>query len=169
MPLYIEDGLSPKIELLGNIFSSIAFGIVVGLSGNCFLLLTKRDRHSNRMQILLFIYVIFMLLCSTWSIFQSVWLFMATLNKRIPTPVFFFFFTGISPRHVGSRWFHGANSNHPPRTKFYNELQIWGCLVLYQDVSRGSRIVIIVLLSFISFASFSRGIFISIRIAHKAF
>ena len=41
------------------------------------------------------------------------------------------------------------------------QLQIWRCLILYQDVSRGHRLVIIVLLSALSFASFGGLISIS--------
>ena len=54
--------------------------------------------------------------------------------------------------------------------RFTVKLQIWLCLVLYQQVSRGPRVGIIVLLSLVSFASFGRPIFIStppIKFVHK--
>jgi hypothetical protein len=81
MPLYIRDRivLPPylparfKVELLAAIFSSIAYGIVVVLSGNCFhLLLKKRDIYPNRTRIILFIYVIVMLISSTWQQIGSI-------------------------------------------------------------------------------------------------
>jgi len=73
MPPYIEDVPFVKIKLLGAILASIAYGIVIVLSGNCFHLLQKRDIYSNRMRILLLIYVIIMLLCSTWMLLGSIY------------------------------------------------------------------------------------------------
>ena len=61
-----------KVELLSAIFSAIAYGIAVVLSGNCLhLLMKKRDIYPNRMRILLQIYVIVMLLSSTWDLIGS--------------------------------------------------------------------------------------------------
>ena len=58
--------------MLGTITSAIAYGIVIVLSGNCFLLLLKkRDIYSNRMRLFLLIYVTVMLLLSTLAIIQS--------------------------------------------------------------------------------------------------
>ena len=76
MPPYIGDQivLPPylKVKLLSAILAAIAYGIVVVLSGNCFhLLLKKRDIYPNRMRILLLIYVIVMLLSSTWGLIGS--------------------------------------------------------------------------------------------------
>ena len=53
------------------------------------------------------------------------------------------------------------------KQRFTMQLQIWRCLVLYQEVSRGLRVGIIVFLSLFSFTSFGRPILISIEIAHK--
>jgi len=91
MPLYIRDRivlppyLPPylKVELLGAIFSAIAYGIVVVLSGNCFYLLAKKwDIYSNRMRIILPIYVTVMLLTSTWKIIGSIYIFMYNLSLK---------------------------------------------------------------------------------------
>ena len=66
-----------RFKVLGDIFSAIAYGIVGVLSGNCFYLLQrKRGTHSNRMRIILLIYVIFMLLLSTLTLLQSICQFM---------------------------------------------------------------------------------------------
>jgi hypothetical protein len=62
-----------QLKVLGTSFSVIAYGIVGVLSGNCFYLLQrKRGIHSNRMRIILLIYVTIMFLFSTLSLFQSV-------------------------------------------------------------------------------------------------
>ena len=93
MPLYIHNALSLKMRLLGNIFSSIAYGIVIVLTVNCLhLLQQKRGIYSNRMRVRLLIYVIFMLLCSTWTILRSIWLCVAMMTQRTPTYIFFFSF-----------------------------------------------------------------------------
>jgi hypothetical protein len=72
-----------KTQLVGMIFSGIAYGIVLVLSGNCICLhQRKRGNYSNRMRILLIIYVTVMLLCSTWTLMQSVCLFMEVFISR---------------------------------------------------------------------------------------
>jgi hypothetical protein len=88
MPLYIQDETASYLKtlLLSAIFSAIAYGIVIVLSGNCFhLLQKKRGIYSNRMQIFLLIYVIVMLLSSTWTLVDSICLLM----------------TGFVPIHAG--------------------------------------------------------------------
>ena len=87
MSLYIRDRivLPPyfKIELLSAIFSAISYGIVVVLAGNCFhLLLKKRDTDPDRMRILLPIYVIVMLLSSTWKQIGSICILMTGLTSK---------------------------------------------------------------------------------------
>jgi hypothetical protein len=169
MPFYIRDRivlpshLPPyfKVELLGTIFSATAYGIVIILSGNCFHLLhKKRGIYSNRTRIILLIYIIFMLLCSTWSLLQSVLLTMAIITKKIPT--FLLFFQLEFPLAMwGADGFMVRILIIHQEQSFTMQLQIWRCLVLYQNVSRGLRVVIIVLLSVISFTSFGRPISIS--------
>jgi len=62
-----------QLKVLGTLFSAIAYGIVSVLSGNCFYLLQrKRGTLSDRMRIILLIYVTVMLLLSTLSLFQSI-------------------------------------------------------------------------------------------------
>ena len=158
-----------KTGLLSSIFSAIAYGIVIVLSGNCFhLLLEKRDVYPDRMRILLLIYVIFMLL-STWNQIGStsslMWVFTTPLHSSV------FLYRSFALPNTLTMW--GADGfmtrililRQEPR--FIMQLQIWRCLVLYENVSRGLRVGIIVLLSLISFASFGKPISISIQIAHE--
>jgi len=77
MPPYIQGQfvLPPRLkaQLLGGIFSGIAYGILIILSGNCFSLLQKkRGIYSNRMRILLLIYVTVMVFSSTWALIGSI-------------------------------------------------------------------------------------------------
>jgi hypothetical protein len=121
MPLHIPDVL--KIFLLGTIFPAIAYGIVIILSGNCFhLLQKKRGLYSNRMRIIHLIYVIFMLLCSTWSILQSVWVFMTILTKRIPSYLFFFALECPLAMWGADGFMVRILIIHQEQTKFYNAI-----------------------------------------------
>jgi len=161
MLLYIQDriALPPyfEIELLAAIFSAIAYGTVVVLAGNCVHLLQKeRNIYPNRMRILLSIYVIVMLLSSTCRLIGSICQLMDAITP-LPTGVWFNSF-GLTL--MVTMW--GADGfmvrilfTHQDQS-FTIKLQIWRCLVLYQGISGGSRVVIIVLLSLISIASFGR-------------
>jgi len=99
MSLYIQDGilLPPflKEELLSAIFSAIAYGFVIVLSGNCFhLLLKKRDIYANRMRITLPIYVIVMLLSSTWKLIGTIYMVMNDLSSK-DTSLFLYHSFGV--------------------------------------------------------------------------
>jgi hypothetical protein len=73
MPLIPGPDVYLELRMLGTIISAIAYGIVITLSGNCFLLLQKkRGTYSNRMRLFLLIYVTIMLLLSTLAIIQSI-------------------------------------------------------------------------------------------------
>jgi hypothetical protein len=73
MPLIPGPDVYLELRMLGTIISAIAYGIVIVLSGNCFLLLLKkRGIYSNRMRLFLLIYVTVMLLLSTLAIIQSI-------------------------------------------------------------------------------------------------
>ena len=164
MPLHIRDRivLAPdlKVKFLSLFFSAIAYGIVVVLSGNCFhLLLKKRGIYSNRTRILLIIYIIIMLLCSTWTLIGSIHLIMRNLTR----PHHFGLASSFGLPFImwGADGFMVRILTLHQEQRFTMQLQIWRFLVLYQDVSRGPRVVIIVLLSLISLASFGRPIFIS--------
>jgi len=174
MPLYIQDRnivLPPYVkgELLGAIFSAIAYGIVVALSGNCFhLLLKKRDIYPNRMQMILPIYVIVMLLSSTWVLIGSIYMVMNNLSsKDINLFLFRSFEVPIPVIIWGADGFIVRVLIICQEQRFTTQLQIWRCLVLYQHVSRGLKVGISVLLSLISLASFGRCISVFIQIAHK--
>ena len=169
MPLYIQGRvvLPPffKVELLSGIFSAIAYGIVIVLSGNCFyLLLKKRGIYPNRMRILLLIYVMVMLLNSTWKQIGSICILMANLSslKYMTNP---FFYRSFELPLIMTMW--GADGFMVRIVILHQEyrltmkLQIWRCLVLYQQVSKGLRVGITVLLSLLSFASFGKPISIS--------
>ena len=154
-----------KAHVLSNIFSAIAYGIVVVLSGNCFhLLLKKRDIYPNRMRMIIPIYVIVMLLSSTWRLIGSIYMVMNRLSSK---DVNLFLYRSSKVPIPGADGFIVSILIICQEQRFTIQLQIWRCLVLYQHVSRSLRIGIIVLLSLISFASFGRSIFISIQIAHK--
>ena len=72
MPLIPGPDAYLELRMLGTIISAIAYGIVIVLSGNCFLLLLKkRGIYSNRMRLFLLIYVTIMFLLSTLAIIQS--------------------------------------------------------------------------------------------------
>jgi len=175
MSLYIRDLIVQpyfKDNFLSAIFSAIAYGIVVVLSGNCFhLLLKKRDIYPNRMQIILPIYVIVMLLSSTWRLFRSIYYLMNELSsKDISLRLYCSFEVALVMTTWGADGFMVRVPIIHQEQSFSMQLQIWRCLVLYQDVSRGPRVGIIVLLSLISSTSLGKPIFIStppIQIAHK--
>ena len=165
MPVYIPDEIAPylKVRLLGSIFSAVAYGIVIVLSGNCFQLLqNKRSIYSNRMRILLLIYIMVMFLLSTWALIQSICQFMEFISLRDVLPLYFTFLSiAIPPVIWGADGFMVRILIFHQEQIFTMQLQVWRCVVLYQDVSRAPRIVIIVLLSFISLASFGRSTSIS--------
>ena len=172
MSLYIRDLIVRpylKDTFLSALFSAIADGIVVVLSGNCFyLLLKKQDIYSNRKRIILPIYVMVMLLCSTWRLIGSISSVMDVLtSKALNEFLYRSFGLPITVTMWGADGFMVKILILRQEQRFTMQLQIWRCLVLYQHVSRGPRVVIIVLLSFISFTSFGRPISISIQIAHK--
>ena len=173
MPLYIRDQivLPPhfEIKLLSAIFSAIAYGIMTTLAGNCLhLLQQKRDVYPNRMRIFVPIYVTVMLLSSTWRLIGSISSVMDVLtSKALNEFLYRSFGLPITVTMWGADGFMVKILILRQEQRFTMQLQIWRCLVLYQHVSRGPRVVIIVLLSFISFTSFGRPISISIQIAHK--
>jgi hypothetical protein len=155
----IPDELIPylKGELFGVIFSAIAYGIVIVLSGNCFhLLQKKRGTYSNRMRIILLIYVTVMSLLSTWTLIHWIYYLITDLGfahlKVLPFE-FPFIVWGADGFMVGILILRWAQ-------RFAIQLQVWRCVVLYQDVSKGLRLAMIILLSLLSFASF--GMLISI-------
>ena len=164
MLLYILDWTAPslKILFLGDIFSAIAYGIVIVLSVTCFhLLQKKRSTYSNRMRIILLIYITVMVLLSTLTLLQSICSFMAYLTPQNILPGW-----NLSDDYSVTIPFvvWGADglmvriSILCQEQRFTMQLQIWHCLILYQGISRGPRVMIIVLLSLISFASFGRSI-----------
>jgi hypothetical protein len=174
MPLYIR-GLTYsdsiyyfdlKFKFFSAIFSAIAYGIVVVLSGNCFhLLRKKRGIYSNRLRILLLIYIVIMLLSSTWRLLGSTCILMNFLipprRDVCPASLPRSFAVPLAVTMWGADGFMVRILILRQEQRFTMQLQIWRCLVLYQEVSRGHRIVIIVLLSLISLASFGRPILIS--------
>jgi hypothetical protein len=176
MPLYTRDLIVRpylKVVFLSAIFSAIAYGIVVVLSGNCLhLLLKKRDIYPNRKRIILPIYVIVMLLFSTWRIIGTIYTFMNVLtitSKYTSLYLYRSFGVPIAVIIWGADGFMVSILIICQERRYTMQLQIWRCLVLYHDVSRGLRIGIAVLLSLISLASFGGPISISIQIAHKFF
>jgi len=131
--------------MLGTIISAVAYGIVVVLSGNCFLLLQRnRGIYSNRMRLFLLIYVLVMFLFSTSSMIQS-----------ICTITLFIFRGGVgSPILTG----YSAPVMLPLTIWGADGFMIWRCFVLYQDITRVPRILVIILLSLLSIISLGFGI-----------
>ena len=176
MPLYIQDQIvlppHSKVEVLSAILSGIAYGIVVVLSGNCFHLLEKkRDSYPNRMRILLPIYVVVMLLSSTWRLIGTI---LISMDYSNPQPLHsFLLYRSFGMTLIVTMW--GADGFMVKililrqEQRFTMQIQIWRCLVLYRDLSRGPRVGIIVFLSLLSLASFGRPLSIStpIQSAHK--
>ena len=141
-------------------FSAIAYGMSVLFSGNCVhLLLIKRDIYPNRMRILLPIYVIVMLLSSTWKQIGSICTLMGNLTSKY---VILSLYRSFGLPAVVTTW--GADGFMVrilifcQKQRFPMQLQIWRCLILYQDISRVPRVGIIFILSLISFTSFGRAI-----------
>ena len=165
MSLYIRDLVvqpSLKIDFLSAIFAAIAYGIVVVLAGNCFhLLMKKRDIYPNRMRIILLIYVIVMLLSSTWNLIGSICSLMEDLTSKPNGSLSSTFSMPLTVTMWGADGFMVRILILRQEQIFTMQLQIWRCLALYQQVSRGPRVVIITLLSLFSFASFGRAISIS--------
>ena len=148
-----------EIMMLGTIISAIAYGIVIVLSGNCFLLLQKkRSTYSNRMRLFLLIYVVVMFLLSTLAIVQSIWGITALIFQDTNLPLL----VGASPATLplaiwGADGFMvGVILSHKSKASMGLQLQIWRCIVLYQDVARGPRILVIFLLSLLSIVSLGR-------------
>jgi hypothetical protein len=172
MSLYIRDLIVQpdlKFEFLSAIFPAIAYGMVVVLSGNCIdLLLKKRNVYPNRMRIILSIYVIVMLLGSTWRLIGSICMVMDDLSSK-DISLSLYRSSGVPMNMIiwGADGFMVRILIICQEQRFTMQLQIWRCLALYQNVSRGLRVGIIVLLSLLSSASFGRPISISIQIAHK--
>jgi hypothetical protein len=176
MPLVISGPLVPylKAEWLGAIFSAIAYGIVIVLSGNCFhLLQKKRGIYSNRMRIILLIYITVMSLLSTLALILSINSLMLDINPRSSDrrilPFQLLVVTGI----WGADGFMVSILYLRWEQRFAIQLQVWRCVILYQDVSKGLKLAIIILLSLLVFTSFGRLISISsldlIQIAHEKF
>ena len=60
------------LKLVATALSAVGYGVVIVLSGNCLLLLQKKQRiYSNRMRLSLLIYVSVMFLFSTFAVIQS--------------------------------------------------------------------------------------------------
>jgi hypothetical protein len=150
-----EFGVFLKAELLGLIFSAITYGIVTVLSGICFhLLQKKRAIYSDRKRIILSIYVTIMVLLSTWALVHSIYRLMYNVTPQLPYPKFF---PLEFPLAIwGADGFMVSILILGCEQRFAIQLQVWRCLVLYQDVSKGPRLAMIILLSLVSFTSFGR-------------
>ena len=153
---------STQFQPLGTVFSGIAYGIVIVLSGNCFHLLhKKRSIYSNRMRILLFIYVTVMFILSTLTLAQSICQFVVYLNSSlavtIPNNFVIIPFT-YPPTIWGADGFMVRIIILHQEQKFTVQFQMWRCVNLYQDVSKG---LILILFSLFSLVSIGMSNFIS--------
>jgi len=134
--------------LLATIISAVPYGIIIVLSGNCFLLLQKkRGIYSNRRRLFLILYVTVVFFLSTWSIIQSIRNIMLFIFPELRNPPFQIPFTW-SP----------VTQALPLTVWVADGFMMWRCVVLYQDISTGSRILIIILLSLLTFISLVCGV-----------
>ncbi|KIM43523.1 hypothetical protein M413DRAFT_382906 [Hebeloma cylindrosporum] len=138
-----------EFKMLGTMISAITYGIVIVLSGNCFLLLQrKRGIYSNRMRLFLLIYVTIMLLFSTSAIILSILgiTLLIFRDVNVPLPIDLPLLITYSPAML-------------PLTMWGADVfMIWRCVILYQDVARVPRILVIVLLSLLSILSLGSGV-----------
>ena len=133
-----------QLEVLGIFISAIAYGIVSILSGNCiYLLQKKRGTQSYPIRILLLIYVtVIGLMYFPIALILTIW---------------------------GENGFM-VRISIPHQEQRFTVLQIWRCVVLYQDTSNRPRILITVPLSLLSLVSLGRSVSIStppIQISHE--
>jgi hypothetical protein len=130
-----------KAELLGAIFSAIAYGIVIVLSRNCFhLLQKKKGLYSNRMQIILLIYVTVMFLLSTSAVILSIYSLMLDITLRVSLPRVLQF---ELPLVIwGADGFMVSILILRCEQRFAIRLQVWRCVILYQDMYKGSRLAV---------------------------
>ena len=141
MSLHIRDLIvypDLKVDFLSAIFSAIAYGTVVVLSGNCFhLLLKKRDIYASRMVMILLIYVIVMLLSSTWKLIGPIYTLMNGISSkeinpfldrlfRVPVPVIIWGAVGFMVKILIIC----------QEQRFTMQLQIWSCISRSPEASR---------------------------------
>ena len=160
-----------QLKVLGILFSAIAYGIVSVLSGNCiYLLQRKRGTKSYRMRTLLLIYVTVMLLLSTLSLFQSICQVIGFMFPPEILPVGLMYLPITLTLTIWGENGFMVRILIPCQEQRLTVLQIWRCVISYQDTSNRPRIVINVLLSLLSMVSLGRSISISpplIQVAHE--
>jgi len=160
-----------QLKVLGTLFSAIAYGIVAVLSGNClYLLQRKRGSQSYRMRIILLVYVAVMLLLSTLTLFQSICQVVGYMFPPEILPVGLMYLPLTLALAI---WGENGFMVRIPisrQEKRLTVLQIWRCVISYQDASNRPRILITVLLSLLSLVSLGRPLFIStlpLEVAHE--
>ena len=160
-----------QLKVLGTLFSAIAYGIVAVLSGNClYLLQRKRGTQSYRMRVILLTYVTVMLMLSTFTLFQSICQVIGFMfpPEILPAGLMYLPIT-LTLTTWGENGFM-VRILIPRREHKLTVLQIWRCVISYQDTSNRPRILINILLSLLSLASLGRSISIStppIQVAHE--
>jgi hypothetical protein len=160
-----------QLKVLGTFISAIAYGIVSVLSGNCiYLLQKKRDTQPYRIRILLLIYVTAMLLFSTLTLFQSICQVIGFMFSPEILPVGLMYLPITLTLTIWGENGFMVRISIPHQEQRLTVLQIWRCVISYQDMSKRPRILITVLLSLLSLVSLGRSIYIStppIQVAHK--
>ena len=160
-----------QLKVLGTLFSAIAYGIVAVLSGNClYLLQRKRGTQSHRMRVILLLYVTAMLLLSTLTLFQSI---CQVIGFMFPPEILPVGLVDLPITLTLAIW--GENGFMvripiPRREHRLTVLQIWRCVISYQDTSNRPRSLTTVLLSLLSLVSLGPSISISatpIQVAHN--
>jgi hypothetical protein len=128
MSLYIRDGIvlpsHLKIELLTGIFSAIAYGIVLVLSGKFLSSTPDKTGHLSQSHADSSPH-----LCYSHAAKQHLEanrIDLSTYGCSYPNPrqylLVSFIWNGSRHDHVGSRWVHGEDSNSSPGIKIYNTI-----------------------------------------------
>jgi len=160
-----------QLKVLGTLFSAIAYGIVAVLSGNClYLLQRKRGTQSYRMRVLLLVYVAVMLLLSTLTLFQSICQVVGFMFPPEILPVGLMYLPIILALAIWGENSFMVRIPIPHQKQRLTVLQIWRCVISYQDASSRPRILITVLLSLLPLVSLGRPLSIStlpFEVAHE--
>ncbi|KDR67221.1 hypothetical protein GALMADRAFT_1126027 [Galerina marginata CBS 339.88] len=138
---------------LGTLASTMAYVIVISLYYNCFLLLSKGVPVSSpRTRRFLLTYISLLLVLSTWSLVQQLYVIITSL----------FYLDSSDTVILSGSWL----TEFPPFLVLTiwaaDSFMIWRCFVLFHNTSTGYRIMAMVLLLLISLASLGAGLFLFI-------
>ncbi|KDR70156.1 hypothetical protein GALMADRAFT_230150 [Galerina marginata CBS 339.88] len=140
-----------EMQMLGTFISAIAYGIVITLSFDCFRLLSRQVPaiQSKPMRRFMFVFISVMLLLSTLSVVQGITVASMSIFHGFTLP--------------------GLPSGAPFALPFTiwgaDGFMLWRCAVLYQGVSRPSRLGLLFLMTFVAVAGLGTGIMLFLKTA----